>query len=838
MKKQFISSFFFLIIANTALYAQVVFEKRYGTDSKDYERVADAVTTMDGGLLLGGNTESEGLGAFDMFLHKFNPDGSEAWFKTFGSTDLDGLSTLTPATGGGYFFSGYAVNPLDGSFDAWLLKISESGDSLWRQSIESPASDVGLGVCQLTGGNVVLFGFTTTTTHQSALFRALYDSNGNLLNYLTNLTTLDVNSIRARATADGGCIILISEGFFGGNPLLVKYSDQLNEQWSVPVTGLGAQFGETTNDLYDFQASSNGLVFLAQSFTGTFLIRTSLSGIVEWRRKVSDFAFGAGLQVFPGGNIHVGVATPGALVFRTYADTGTPMDSTGTAPTFSPQSDIRFLFPNETQCFYTHNANFFQQNDYFVAFFNLLSAPAISWQQTLGEMGVPDSESGKGIATLPDGGFVLLGTKENESGDNDLWLLKADAQGNMLWEKTIVLVGSSFNDAEPGSVEVDAAGNIIVLGATNNYEGDVHLLKFSTEGNAIFDKTLVVAENYLSQYFRAVPIPGGGFIVCYTRDYDGAAPTPTLFRLDNNGDLMWEENYNGEELLDVTVLHDGDFVAVGQKNNTTWMFRVNGNGQVLWEKTYPSSVFSRLVSVQQAADGNLFAGGISINPAALEAKALILKAEPSGGDALWLKTHSKGPGTYWSATTVLADTDGGCCFVGQFLTPPANLNAISSVFRYRISVDKIDAGGNLTVTQSFGTDGSYPIVGTAAKTPDGNVVFAATINGSDALQDAWVVKTNCSEVMIKTTEANNAAQFDLAPNPASDATLLHLESTYRGILQLRIFDASGREIFSLQSEKTDIDWQHRIPLAGLAPGIYGVNISTGKQSMTQVLSVH
>ena len=69
MKKTFLPLLFTLTIAQITLNAQVIFERRYGTESKDYEQVSDAVTTTDGGLLLGGNTESDGLGAYDMFLH-------------------------------------------------------------------------------------------------------------------------------------------------------------------------------------------------------------------------------------------------------------------------------------------------------------------------------------------------------------------------------------------------------------------------------------------------------------------------------------------------------------------------------------------------------------------------------------------------------------------------------------------------------------------------------------------------------------------------------------------------------------------------------------------------
>jgi len=837
MKKTILTLLFTLTIAHLTLNAQVIFERRYGVESKDFEQVAAAITTTEGGLLLGGNTESDGLGAYDMFLHKINADGSDVWFKTFGGSDLDVLSGLIPAAGGGYFFSGYGVNPSDGSFDAWLFKINENGDTLWRQSVATPAADVALGLCQLANGNVVIMGFTTNAAHKSVLFRAAYDPNGVLTNYASEITTQDVDNIHIRATTDGGFLALVSEGFFGGNQVLKKYSEQFNPQWSVPVTGLGVQFGETTNAVFDFQATDNGVVFLAQGNTGTFLVRTNLSGIVQWQRKVTGYAYGANLRVFPGDNIEVGAATPGTMVFRQYSQAGAPQDSTGLGLTFSPELMPRFLFPNENQCFYVHNTSFSQQNDYFVAFFDNLAAPAVSWQQTFGETGVPDAETGKSIVSLPDGGFVMLGTKENAFGDNDLWLLKADPQGNVLWEKTIVLAGNFFNDAEPGSVDVDAAGNIVVLAATNDYEGDLHLLQFSPQGDSIFDRTLVVAENNLPEYFRVRAIPGGGFIVCYTRGYDGDAPTPTLFRLNNSGNLVWEKNYDGEELLDLAVLSDGGFAVVGQKDNTAWMFRTDNNGNILWDKTYPASVFSRFVSVQQAANGNLFAAGIAVNPTALEAKALLLKAD-SDGNTLWLTQHSKGAGTYWTATTVLPHSDGGCCFVGGFAAPPANLNAFSSIFRSRISVGKVDADGNLVVSQSFGTDGIFPTVGTADKTPDGKVIFVASINGPSSLQDAWVVKTDCSQGVVSVATQLKSGQYSLAPNPALDATQIQITSEYRGNMQVRMFDALGREVFNQSFEKTEERWQQSLELAGLAPGLYWVQAIAGGERLMQLLAVH
>ena len=61
------------------------------------------------------------------------------------------------------------------------------------------------------------------------------------------------------------------------------------------------------------------------------------------------------------------------------------------------------------------------------------------------------NEIGKAVVATPDGGFAVLGSAQSLDGDLegkgddsfDFWLLRFDAQGNLLWEETY---GSSGDD--------------------------------------------------------------------------------------------------------------------------------------------------------------------------------------------------------------------------------------------------------------------------------------------------------------------------------------------------------------------------------------------------------
>jgi hypothetical protein len=108
------------------------------------------------------------------------------------------------------------------------------------------------------------------------------------------------------------------------------------------------------------------------------------------------------------------------------------------------------------------------------------SAGSVLWQKTYGGPGFDYLIS---IQQTTDGGFVAAGhTQSFGSGQSDLWALRLDADGNILWQKTYGGTRDDrFNCAEPAR-----DGGIIAIGSTRSFGAgwdDIWVLKLDAQGS-------------------------------------------------------------------------------------------------------------------------------------------------------------------------------------------------------------------------------------------------------------------------------------------------------------------------------------------------------------------
>lgn len=160
----------------------------------------------------------------------------------------------------------------------------------------------------------------------------------------------------------------------------------------------------------------------------------------------------------------------------------------------------------------------------------------VIWQKTYGG---PGQDWVADMQTTTDGGFVLGGSTDSYgSGANDFWILKLDASGTIVWQKTY---GGPRDDGV-ASIRLAADGGYIVAGSTNSFGAggrDALVMKLDAEGNIIWQWTYGGAFDDIAMVIQ--PAPDGGYIVAGTAGLpDATSPYSTnawLLKLDSEGSI-------------------------------------------------------------------------------------------------------------------------------------------------------------------------------------------------------------------------------------------------------------------------------------------------------------
>ena len=211
------------------------------------------------------------------------------------------------------------------------------------------------------------------------------------------------------------------------------------------------------------------------------------------------------------------------------------------------------------------------------------------------------------IISTRDSGYAVAGFVQAGSGGGahrDVYLLKTDAYGNILWERTF---GGAQNDEAKGLVEL-ADGSLVVVGFTTNFlepvtgdwTEDVFLAKTDADGNQLWTKS--VGQPLFKERGNAIALaPNGDLVVAGWRREQQSVPGDRDFyaaRLDSDGNLIWSNTYGFSGLDDearaMAMTSDGHFVLAGRttqgQGGAGFLMKIDGGGSpfFLWQKTFDS----------------------------------------------------------------------------------------------------------------------------------------------------------------------------------------------------------------------------------------------------------
>ncbi|MCX5992121.1 MAG: fibronectin type III domain-containing protein [Chloroflexi bacterium] len=293
--------------------------------------------------------------------------------------------------------------------------------------------------------------------------------------------------------------------------------------------------------------------------------------------------------------------------------------------------------------------------------------PVVEWSNIFSRSG-PDAAYS--VCQTSDGGYIMVGeTYAYVDADADVWLIKADADGNESWNRGFGGGGEDIGR----SVQQTADGGYIIAGKTWSFDDEMvtgaWLIKTDPDGNMSWDRTFGCPYSGGGPFLDAdaysvQQTTDGGYVMAgwALSAIDGQRDA-LLIKTDAEGNESWTRTFGShfrEEGYSVQQTTDGGYIIAGWASDA-WLIKTDAEGNESWTRAFGGANWDNLSSVQQTGDGGYIMVGYTCSYGAGDADVWLIKTDPEGNES-WSKTlggpESDGPGC------VQQTSDGGYIVAG------------------------------------------------------------------------------------------------------------------------------------------------------------------------------
>jgi gliding motility-associated-like protein len=242
----------------------------------------------------------------------------------------------------------------------------------------------------------------------------------------------------------------------------------------------------------------------------------------------------------------------------------------------------------------------------------------------------------------------------------DMALFVLDDNGNKLWEKSYG--GISFDKL--WDVKKVPAGGFILVGETESGPSgiktspkygaeDIWVVRVDDNGNMLWEKTYGTLNG--ERALKVIPTTDGGFLLAGNSGSGSSGFNDYLaMKIDAAGNILWTKFYGGikdDVLFDMVQMPDGNFLLSGSSNSATggiktapqygsydhWVICIQPNGIKLWDQSYGSLDIENGGTLLALKDGNyLLTGDLNYG-----GTGLLRKIDPRG-NLLWAQSCNQG----------------------------------------------------------------------------------------------------------------------------------------------------------------------------------------------------
>ena len=244
----------------------------------------------------------------------------------------------------------------------------------------------------------------------------------------------------------------------------------------------------------------------------------------------------------------------------------------------------------------------------------------VLWQRTLGHA---NNDRAKSVAVDSLDNVYVTGDT-TVTGNTEIFIAKYNSSGSIIWQRTLGGTdGSGNNNTFPHEIAIDGSDNVYVFGYTNVFGGsgneDFLVAKYNSAGVLQWQRILGDTDQD-EAYGGAVDSSGNAYICGYKSS--GSTNGMIVAKYDTSGNIRWQRELattNKSTLgYAVTVDDSGNVYAGGHTeaapsytNHGFLIAKYNTSGEIQWQRTFGSNTFERLEAITTDKFGNIYATGLS-----------------------------------------------------------------------------------------------------------------------------------------------------------------------------------------------------------------------------------
>ena len=338
------------------------------------------------------------------------------------------------------------------------------------------------------------------------------------------------------------------------------------------------------------------------------------------------------------------------------------------------------------------------------------------------------------MAVIDAGGYILAGTTRSHhpSGDREMWLVRIDDSGGVVWEGAYGGSGEHTCNAVVPTFDGGFAcvGDRFVGGASNY---DVWLTRVDSAGNLLWEKSF---GGSAEDRGKALWLASDGSLLAggWTKSQGSGASDYWLIKTNASGDLIWDKTFGGggSDELEAIAQGENSLVLFGTTTSSGagmedfWLVGTDADGSILWTKTYGGAKSEYATDVISYPSGGFALAGYTNSFGAGNWDFYVVSTDASGSED-WSQTFGHGG---WDMAEALAvTTDGGLAVFGG-----REMNFAPSAKLWLVRTDPVGA----TLWDAFYDGYKYDYAGAAAALDDGSFALAGHATSDiDGSAEGW-----------------------------------------------------------------------------------------------------